>query len=152
LEGVIADYTSSVTNVTTSETDLYSLTIPANFITTTGEKLTASYSGEMVSGNAKEIRVYFAGTQLFSSGSIVAGSNADDDWLVNVLVIRTGASTARAVVTGPFASGIEPNQQVDITGITWSNSNILKITGTGVANADITAKLGTVEFKPAANF
>jgi len=92
--------------------------------------------------------VYFAGTSIFNSGALTVSSTGGGN--VNVLIIRTGSSTARSIVTAstPGASTATYTVETDLTGITFTNTNIIKITGqagggTG-SSSDITGKMGTI--------
>jgi hypothetical protein len=70
--------------------------------------------------------------------------------------IFTGSSTARAIVniSTPGASTAVYTSETDLTGITWTNTNILKFTaqagGATGGSSDITGKLATINFVPAA--
>src|SRR5882757_8881902 len=149
------DHISTVGNTGTSETDLYTDTTAANRLNANGEKLKASYGGSFV-GSAtasRQMRTYFGGTLIFDSGGLTM--SLAGDWEMDVLIIRTGTTTARAVVTfnTPGASTAVYTTTTLLTGLTLSGTNILKITGTaagaGAATNDITAKLGTVSWIPA---
>lgn len=147
--GIIADFTSDVNNSGTGETDLYTYTTKANTLAATGEKVEAWYSGTFNDLTAtNQLRLYFGGTLIGDTGLLTI--SAIGGWSCNVLVIRTGASTARAVVTinTPGASTALYTSQTDLTGLTFTNTNIIKITGTAAGatggSNDITAKLGTV--------
>lgn len=148
--GAIKDFTSDVGNVGTGEDDLYSFTTIASTLAATGEKITAKYGGTMVASatDTRQIKVYFAGTVILDTGAITTAANSS--WEINVMVIRTGTSTARSIVSF-FDSGASVTNLVtetDITSLTFTNSNILKITGesagVSVANNDIVAKLGAI--------
>ncbi len=144
-------------NTTTGETDLYSDTIPAGQLTINGDKINSFYGGIFVSSATatRQIRVYFGGTLIFDSGalSISAGS---DSWAVYVELIRVSSSVVRGVVT-MSTTGAAINaycSYVEVTGLTLTNTQILKITGqaaaVGAASNDIVAKQSYVEFKGAA--
>lgn len=154
--GAIFDHYADQGNTTTSETDLYSDTIPANAFSVNGQKITAHYAGTLVSSATatRELRVYFGGTMIFDTGALslsVAG-----DWVIDVVVIRDSSTSVRcdvkANLTGP-STGAYANYQA-VTGLTLTGTTILKITGqaggVGAATNDIVAKLGTVSWLPAA--
>lgn len=155
LGGAVVDFTSDQNNTGTGETDLYSYTTPASTLAETGEKLIATYCGTFNDASATaQIKAYFAGTAILDTGAITL--SATGAWTVDILIIRTGASTARAMarLTTPTASKEVYSTQTDLTGLTFTNANIIKITGTagGVdgGNNDITAKLGTINWMAAA--
>lgn len=143
--GVIADFTSDVSNSSTTETDLLSYNTIANSLEETGQKFTAIYSIELTDESAdKIIRGYFAGTQIFSSGTF---SGTLGTVVINVTIIRTGSSTARVTVTGELG-GVGFTKYTALTGLDFTTINNLKITGqasgaTG-GSGDITATLGTI--------
>jgi hypothetical protein len=155
--GPIVDFTTDAGNTGTAETDLYTYTTKTSTLASTGEKLKARFSGNVV-GSAtasRSIIVYFAGTVIFTTGSITVSSASNFDISVNI--IRTGATTARAIVNATIdgVSLTSPITETDLTGLTFTNTNILKITGTssgtGSASNDIIAKLGDIFWYPAAN-
>lgn len=155
--GSIADFIADAGNTGSTETDLYTYTTKASTLAATGEKLKARFSGNVI-GSAtasRTIIVYFAGTVIFTSGAITVSSTGNFD--INVSIIRTGSTTARAVVNATVdgVSLTSPITETDLTGLTFTNTNILKITGTssgtGSATNDIVAKLGDIFWWPASN-
>lgn len=155
--GTIFDHFADAGNTTTTETDLYSDTLPASILNTNGDKVSAVYGGIFVSSGTatREIRVYFGGTLIFDSGalSISVGS---DSWAVYTDIIRDTSSSVRCIVT-MNTTGATTNAYCTYTlvsGLTLTNTQILKITGqaagVGAATNDIVAKQGYVEWKSAA--
>lgn len=154
--GPIFDHYADVGNSTTSETDLYSDSTPANLLFLNGDKITAEYAGIFVSSATatRQLKVYFAGTMIFDStaGTVAAGADA---WNIKVSIIRESSSVIRSSVS-MIASGLtiaSATNYTRLTGLTFSGANILKITGqaggVGAATNDIVAKLGTVNLYPA---
>lgn len=150
----IKDEYADVNNTSTTETDLYSFTTPANSLYSNGEKIKAIYSGTNNDATATtQLKVYFAGTSIGDTGAltVVVGP-----WEANVLIIKTGSTTARASVSisTPGASTPVYVKQTDLTGLTLTGTNILKITGTAGGgtggSSDITGKFSTVSILPAA--
>lgn len=142
-------------NGTTVETDLYSDSVPASALATNGDSLNGMYGGIIVqSGTAtRQLKVYFGGTLIFDSGALsvsIAG-----DWVIEVLLVRVSATVVRAAVSmtltgaslGAYANVVE------VTGLTISGANVLKVTGqaagVGAASADIVAQVATVGWMPA---
>lgn len=151
--GPIADFSTDVSNGTTVETDLYTYTTKVNTLNATGERVIADYTVSLTDATAdKVLKVYFAGTQIFTSGTLTSGVGTVR---ISVSVMRTGASTARAVVSGISPLLGAPITETDLTGLTFSGTNIIKITGqaSGASggSGDITAKIGGVFFWPASN-
>lgn len=147
--GVIADFVADVNNSGTGETDIYTYTTPASTFNNTGEKVTAKFAGTFNDITATaQLQFYFAGTNIGNTGALTV--SATGGWNADVLIIRTGSSTARAIVTvnTPGASTALYTTETDITGITFSSTNIVKVTGTaggaGGGSNDITGKLGSI--------
>ena len=147
------DHFADVGNGTTVETDLYSDTLAASQLSTNGQKVSAQYGGILV-GHAtatRQIKVYFGGTAIFDSTAITVASNCS--WTVDVTIIRVSSTVVRYRVEFTSLAYMAPTVG-ELTGLTLSNTNILKITGqagaAGAATNDIVAKLGYVEWKPAA--
>lgn len=138
----------------TTETDLYSYTVPANVLNADGEKLIAQYAGYFDAGtNNGRLRIYFAGTQIFDSTAITYA--AITSWNIGVTIMRDSSSSVECIVVAQNSAGaaIPAVTYTPVTGVTFSNTNILKITGIfSVAGpgADIQAHIGTIEWKPAA--
>jgi hypothetical protein len=154
--GAIFDYIADVqtTHTDGTEDDLFSDSIPSSTLAFNAGKLRACYGLTVVSSATanRQIRVYFAGTAIFDSGSLVFASSGYVN--IQVLIIRVSASVVRysisATATGTTVSSVV--KVGELTGLTLSAANTLKITGkassTGAASGDIVAKLGTVEFLP----
>ncbi len=131
-------------------TVLYTNSIPASTFTTNGDRITARYSLNLANNaNAKVIQMNFNGTLIFDSTGINLASVLGYVQL-NVTIIRTGTTTARASVSfignaATWQSALE----VDLTGITFTGAITMNITGAGVADNDIIAKLAEAKFCPA---
>lgn len=152
---VLQDFTTDVNNTGTGETDLYTYTIPADVVSATGSKIESSYGGTFNDiTSTPRLKVYFAGTSIFDSGVLTI--SATGAWNVETMLIRTGTTTARVVVTvsTPGASTTVYTTQTDLTGQDFTITNIIKITGTatgaGGGSSDITSKLGTIKYVPPA--
>lgn len=142
-------------NGTTVETDLYSDTIAASQLANNGEKLEIEYGGVFVSSGTatREIKIYFGGTVIFDTGTLTLSLSSA--WTVYVEIIRVSATVIRymASLTTQGAALSAYTAVGEVTGLTLSNTNIMKITGqaagVGAATNDIVAKLGYVEWKSA---
>lgn len=143
-------------NSGTSETDLYSDTIAAGQLSANGQKLEAEYAGTFVaSGTAtRQLRAYFGGNAIFDSGALTLSLSSA--WTLWIVVIRVSASVVRyaASLTTEGAALSAYTSTGEITGLTLSNTNVLKLTataaGVGAASNDIMATMGAVEWKPQA--
>lgn len=153
----LKDFYTNAGNSGSSETDLYSYTTAANRLANNGEKLQAEFSGSFVGSgtDTRQIRVYFgSATVFFDTGALVIPTSSA--WTMKLTIIRTSGITARFACTlhaqdAPKSSYVTSGE---LTGITLSTTNILKITGTsaGVSPAtnDILATSGNIKWEPAA--
>lgn len=157
LGGSIFDHFTDANNGTTVETDLYSDTLVASSLGTNGDKIRAQYGGTFSGAVAstQELRAYFGGTLIFDSGALSIGA-ATDSWNLFVSVIRVSSSVVRCLVTltTNFATLSSYATYTEVTGLTLSNTQILKITGqaagAGALSNQITAKEGFVQWLSAA--
>lgn len=138
-----------------AEADVYTHTLAANTFNANGDKVTSQYGGQfvVVGTEATQLKVKFAGTTIYDSTAPVVATGTSS-WVVNVTLIRVSSTVVRYSValntTG--ASGFAYASAGELTGLTLSGTNILKITGTssgvGSGSGDIVGKMGFVEFKP----
>jgi len=150
------DHYATVGNSGTTETDLYSDTIAAGQLGANGDKLEANYGGTFVSSGTatRQIKVYFAGTAILDTGALTLSLSSA--WVVRASLIRVSSSVVRymASLETEGAALAAYTSVGELTGLTLSGTNILKITGTaagtGAASNDISALMGAVVFRPAA--
>ena len=160
--GTIYDFTSSVASTHTdgTEDDLFTRTLPAGTLAAVGQKL-EFVAGLSIVGSAtatRKLKVYFGGTAIFDTGAIVfATSGAAELFCTGIVVDATPtACKVRWIITltSQTATLASYTGYTEVTGLTLTNTQILKITGaaagTGAAAADITAVLGSIDWKPAA--
>lgn len=154
--GAIKDFIATVDNVGTGETDLFTYTTKASTLAADGEKLTFNIGGTFNDLTATaQLQFYFGGTSIGNTGALTV--SATGGWSANVLAIRTSSTTVRTLVTvtTPGASTAVYTTQTDLTGLTLSGTNIIKITGTAAGasggNGDISAKMGVIYWNGAAN-
>lgn len=149
-------HTADVGNSGTSETDLYSDTLAAGQFATDGDIVDTQYGGTFVSSATatRQVKVYFGGTVIFDSGTLTL--SASSAWTVYVSLFRVSASVVRYMVslTTQGAALSAYTAVGEVTGLTLTNTQILKITGqaagVGAASNDIVAKISCVEFKAVA--
>lgn len=154
--GTLFDF-STDTTVGGAEADIYTSTTAANTFNANNDKVIASYSGNFVTVGTEltQLKVYFAGTAIWDSTG-VAPTTGTTSWRVQVELIRVSSTVVRysVALTTTGASGFVYETTGELTGLTLSGTNILKITGTssgvGSGSGDIVGKMGYVEFKPAA--
>lgn len=151
----LKDFYADVNNVSTTETDLLTYTTLANRLNATGEKIIATYGGTLNDVTASsQLKAYFAGTNIADTGALTM--SVTGAWVINISIIRTGVTTARAMVniSTPGASTASYTKYTALTGLTFTATNIIKITGTAGGatgdNDDITATYGNIQWQPAA--
>lgn len=151
------DHYADANNTNTAETDLYTDTLAAGQLGANGAKITARFQG-IFTGAAtatQQLKAYFGGTAIYDSGALSIGV-ATNNWTLEILVIRESATVVRCSVSvnSDFATLFPYSTYTRVTGLTLANAQILKVTGTaagaGGASNQITAKLGTVSYQPAA--
>lgn len=137
-----------------SETDLYTDTMPANVLHTNGDQLTFEYAGVLVSSVSatRELKVYFAGSSIFDTGALTFSLSSA--WVIYGTLIRVSATVVRYSIsfTTEGTTLAAYTAVGELTGLTLTAGNILKITGTsagvGAMTNDIVAKLGNIFWWP----
>lgn len=155
--GTIVDRYADVATTSTNgtEDDLYSDTLLANTFNGNGDKVIESeYITTVASATAsRRIKKYVAGTLVFDSGALTLAAGAD--FRIVTEVIRESSTVLRVSVTVSTTSSstVPYTTYTRITGLTLSNTQIIKTTGiasgSGAAAGDITNKMAHIEFKPA---
>jgi hypothetical protein len=142
------DRYADVGSVGVGETDLDSESVPANLLAGNSEKLVAVYSGITVghATNTRQVKAYFAGTLIHSQTAFA--TSAANGWRLSVEIVRVSATVVRYVCTFQRASSSGGSGQTyvsvgEITGLNLGAANILKATGIGVVNGDVTLKTAT---------
>lgn len=151
--GNLQDHSADST-VGGAEADIYSYTTPASVLGADGDKIIAMYGGNFVTVGTEltQLKVYFAGTAIWDSTG-VAPTSGTTSWRVYVEIVRVSSTVVRYTVslntTG--ASGFVYAISGELTSLTLSNTNIIKITGTssgvGSGSGDIVGKMGFVEWR-----
>lgn len=153
-----AIFTSSSTVSTTStngtEDDLYSYTVGASQLSENNQKIEQIEHVSFVSSAtaARRIKKYFGGTLIFDSGSLTLSLGGE--FTIFTFIVRESSSVVRCdvSVTSTSASSIPYSTYTRITGLTLTNTNILKTTGiasgTGAASADISNVSSGVSWTP----
>lgn len=150
------DFIADSGNVTTGETDLYTYTTPASSLGTNGDKWKAEFGGTFASTALETLRIklYFAGTVIFDTGALTL--SLASSWTMYVTIIRVSSTVVRYMVSliTQGAALAAYTSVGELTGLTLSATNILKITGqaagAGATTNDIIAKMGTIDWFPAA--
>lgn len=146
----LAEQIASVGNVGGGEDDLFTNTLVVNQFAANGDKIRYTAGLTLANNvNAKVIKGYFAGTAVIDSTGLDLASIAGQV-SVEFTVIRTGVATARVIAKLLVSPTLSVIKQTDIAGLDWAAVKIAKLTGTGVADNDIVAKVGDIMFIPAA--
>lgn len=136
---------TDVSNSGSGETDIYSYTLPANYLSTDGWKLIIDIFGvTAANGNTKTWKIYFAGT---ATTFRAAADSALGVALDNFSIMRRSSSTAQGygqVTHGANFSGvIGPSY----TGVDFTVGNVIKLTLQGTSSADATARTWSIRRK-----
>jgi hypothetical protein len=156
LGGAVFDHYADAGNSGTSETDLYSDTLPAGLLGTNGDKLEVFYAGTFVSSGTatRQLLLKWAGTAILDTGALTVSLSSA--WTLWGQIIRESSSIIRCAcsLTTEGAALAAYTQYTRITGLTLSNTQVLKITGTatgvGAATNDIVAKQASLSWFGAA--
>ena len=127
----LKDFYEDASNSLLTETDLYSYTSVTNRLNTIGEKIISAFAGTFNDTTASsQLKVYFAGNVIGDTGALTM--SVTGAWIVSVSIMRTGISTARAIVniSTPGASTASYTKYTNVTGLNFATTNIIKITGT----------------------
>lgn len=157
--GKIAAFYVTNGNTTTTETDLFTYTVPASVLAANGDSLRVRF-GLTLKNHAtatRQLRVYFAGILLWDSGAQLA-TTATTYVQVDVMIVRSDVAVCHSVISC-IGAGFAPTQTVVVddgtllTGLTFSGTNIIKITGqaaaVGAASNDIRGVVGELSWQPA---
>lgn len=144
---------TSTDNVGTTETDLYTYTVPGNKLLNNGNSFNFAISGTLNDVTATaDIRFYFAGNVFGNTGALTVSSTGA--WSATGYVQRLTSTTAFASVsvTTPGATTATYTANIDLTSMDFTSGNIFKVTGqaggAGGGNGDITLKPSYITFWP----
>jgi len=149
--GVIHTNTVSVSNVGTGEDDLQTYSVAASALASTGDRLRIRTFGvTAINNNTKNIKAYFAGSLL---GSItLTGASDDEHWEFEIDIIRNGTNSVlvkcSVLADGGAGNGVLGRVFVGALTPTLTSAQTFKMTGEGVANADITQYATIIEWHP----
>lgn len=152
--GKIKEFYTDVGNVGTGEDDLYSYTTEASILSVNGDMLELDFGGTYVSSGTatREIKLWFGGTAIFDTGALTLSLSSA--WNIYGVIIRVSATVVRYTIslTTQGAALSAYTASGELTGLTLSNTNVLKLTGeaagVGAATNDIVAKIGAVRWYP----
>lgn len=152
--GVIGDHYTDAGNTGTSETDLYSDTLPASILANAGDMIQTEYGGLFVSSGTatRQVRIYFGGNLIFDTGALTLSLSSA--WTCYATFMRVDSANVRYMVsfTTEGAALAAYTATGSLGSLNLSNANIIKITGqaagVGAATNDIVAKLGAAWYYP----
>lgn len=155
LGGVVQDVTASVSVTGSSAVDVFSYTTEANILFIVGQKFEFDFAGTMINRTGNKVFTFtYAGSSFSFTFTPTLTDASTDTWSMHGFIIRTGSSTAYINVT-MNCNNQNKTVQVgggQITGITFSNTNIFKINcqapSAGGGNVDITFDAGYMKWYP----
>jgi hypothetical protein len=132
----IADYV----NVGSSATDLENYTLPANTLSSDGQRLELHYAGSSAANTtSKTIQFYFGGTSYI----VITNSNASSlNWFLRITIIRYSSTYFRLSFDGNW--NVAGSGNVIGTGINYAATNVIKLTAQAGASNEIICKLATI--------
>jgi hypothetical protein len=155
VSGNIFNNTTNTGNVTTGETDIFTSTLIAGLFAEQGDRVIMDAVGTTVAHATatRRIRVYFGGTVIYDSTALVTATAAK--WVIRAVCVRSSSSAVKCSVTFTavnFAGAV--CDYTAVTGLTLTNTQILKITGqagaAGAATNDIVGTFCEMDFRPSA--
>lgn len=146
---VLAQSTTTAGNTTTTETDLYSYSVPANTLRKNGESLEFWYAGTLVAHatNTRQLRVKFGATTIFDSTA--KATTTAYEFSIRGLIMRVSATSQKCITVMDTTQELFAITDYATTAETLSNAITLKLTGQGVATNDINFELGRIMWRPA---
>lgn len=144
--GVLKDFYTDASTSDVTEEDLYSYSVPAYTLANNGDKLIMYTTVTTNSSGNITLAGYFAGQQVGGMSATYGG--VDRTGNIKMTIIRTSSSTARAEVIVKLGA-TSYTDYFEITGKDWTQANIMKVTASAANNA-VTARMGYIEYKPAA--
>lgn len=136
--------TGAIQNSGAGETDLMSFTIPANHFSVNNKAIRVrAFGTTAANATVKTLKLYF-GSAVVTFNPVTTAPNAQN-WEVEAVIIRTGVDAQRMRVRGQV--GVV-NEVLSNTAPTQDDGAaiIVKITGQGGANGDITQHALVVEY------
>lgn len=123
---------TTVANVSTAETDLANVTIPANTVDKEGKELILQAGGTIGSDTIR-LRAYLGASLIYDSGSGVHNGM----WLINVTIQRVASSDSRVLgtlhISDPTATGYE-GPLVTTIARDFTTDLVLRVTAVGTAS------------------
>lgn len=151
--GMITVDSTTVSNTSTSETDLHTYTLPGNTLYNGNESLEFYNCGiwDNTSTTNKFINIRYGGTLIWTSGSKYWGNGGQSNWSVRVKFARVSSSLV-GYVEFLSSDSLWDNTQMLATfsgSYTYSGTTIIKTTGQGAASNEVTQTYSEIKWLPA---
>lgn len=147
-----AQYTTAG-NTGTSETDLFTYTLPANKLSIDGRTANFEIDGEFNDNTiTAQLRLYFAGNVTLNTGAVSVSTASK--WKLTGYIMRTSSSTAHVAyeLQCPGLATTIFLSYSNLTSLDFTTTNVFKISaqaaGGGASNSDITAHSWQLLYKP----
>jgi hypothetical protein len=136
---------NAVSNSSSTETDLFSYTMPAGTLGSNGETIEGIVAGTFAAtANNKRLRVKIGATTVFDSGSLAITSATD--WSLSYTLIRVSDTSQKCVGTLTLSNTTTQSfTDYSTAAETLSVSNIVKVTGQGTASSDLTGEFTKIK-------
>lgn len=137
-----------VGNVGSGEDNLMGYVVSANMLASNGDSLLIRAHGHYATnGNTKVLRVKLGATTLFSK----SGTPSDDDWSLEIEIIRTTSATQKCNVKYMTSAGAIDSTYTAAS-IDLTSATTVFITGEATADDDIVKHVAKITFEPAGSF
>ena len=142
LSKVVAAYAGNVATVTTAETDLHNVTMPAGTLSAWHESLSWKLFGTTgANANNKTWKLHYGGTERLSFGPFAANA---EFWELDVTVMKYFSGNGGGVrIVARLSGGATITSQVKTAAVSFASSTgpvVVKVTGTGTDSNDIIAE------------
>lgn len=117
------------------ESTIFDYTVSTGTLAKSGSSILITAAGSSAANaNNKTLRLYFGGTEIFSTGA-QAFNNAD--WILKAEIVRIGASSQFCWVEFTASNTLTQSIKTTNTTLSFASNQLLKITGEGTAAQDI---------------
>jgi len=125
---IYSKYSDTGTTAVTTEEALATYTLPAGYVANDGESIRITATGTFAANTHVKTLKVKVGTTVYATNAVTTSPNAKD-WKAEVVITRSGATSA--VGHGiMFVDATAPDYtSVDKSGITWANANDITVTG-----------------------
>jgi len=143
--GILKVFNTQVNTSTTVETDLYTYTIPANVLSTDGDKLvfTTYFDFTNTGASAGQIKSYFGSTGINSTSSISFSGYG----LMETTYKRLSSTTV-GVFTTPKGTITNASNYLLVTSVDFTTTNVIKMTGRQETSGYFNTLFGDIKYEP----